>query len=74
MAAEITIPSSKHAEKLGIKFRLSTKQHILMTDKQAKIDAFELVNQNNSINGQNFTLDMCVAPITDQLLLGFDFL
>ena len=26
------------------------------------------------INGQNFTLDVYVASITDQLLLGFDFL
>ena len=70
-AAEITILSSKVAENLGIKFKSSTKQRLLMTDQQAKMDAYKLMIY---INGQNFTLDVYVASITDQLLLCFDFL
>ena len=73
-AAEITILSSKVAGQLGLLSESAAKIRLRMADRNSHVEAYKVKDLDIEIGDTPFTLEVYVAPITDQLLLGFDFL
>ena len=73
-AAEITILSSDVADKIHLSYKTVKPIRLRMAGKKSHMLAHKIKDAQISIGGQPFILDIYVAPIADQLLLGFDFL
>jgi O-acetyl-ADP-ribose deacetylase (regulator of RNase III)/transposase InsO family protein len=73
-AAQVSVVSQDFIESLENPPILEEESEIKGAGKQGAMKAHMLRNNSITINNVSYSLDLCVAPITDTLLLGIDFL
>jgi hypothetical protein len=73
-AAQITVMSGDFYKSLQNPPELETSLTIKGAGRDSYMEAFLTKDNNLQVGGQSYQFDIGVAPITDSLLLGLDFL
>lgn len=73
-AAQITVISSELYEELQMPNALAEKIQLTNAEKGSSMEGFILRSLNMRIGSTSYKLDVVVAPISDKMLLGLDFL